>query len=300
VQDTQGLAMAVIAGSATLGPVGVLDYIASSTVPLAPAAGDQEALIKGYAEGMAKLRADYWKEKKVAEDRWPETVALVALATSPAKAPQVWSIELRKEQPSVMLIKRSVYLQGTYDSAASVLFGFRTDVIDALGKELKVGDQPVGEDAIYEILRSVKVLSPIDKLSTGVMPIQDAVELAVFLATVQIQMERFLPGEPYCGGPIDVMVLKTAPNPGILWFPRMRGDGAKTRNHLKLRSWPRRWVVCRKPSRKTTKLSSRRWDARIGECGGRFRPSGASGRNRSWHWRPMTERTLGSSFLSAR
>jgi hypothetical protein len=219
VQDTQGLAMAVIAGSATLGPVGVLDYIASSVVPRASATGDQEALIKGYADGVAKLRADYWKEKKVAEDRWPQTVALVAVATDVSRSPQVWSIELRTEQPSVVLIKRSVYLQGTYDSAASVLFGYRIDVIDALAKELKCGDQPVGEDAIYDILRSVKVLSPIDKLSTGVMPIQDAVELAVFLVTVQIQMERFLPGEPYCGGPIDVMVLKTAPNPEILWLP---------------------------------------------------------------------------------
>jgi len=41
--------MAVIARSATLGPVGVLDYIASSTVPRASATGDQEALIKGCA-----------------------------------------------------------------------------------------------------------------------------------------------------------------------------------------------------------------------------------------------------------
>ncbi len=219
VQDTQGFAMAVIAGSATLGPVGVLDYIASSAVPRASATGDQEALIKGYADGMAKLRADYWKEKKVAEDRWPHTVALVALAPTQSLSPQVWYIELRTEQPRVVLVKRSVYLDGAYDSAASLLYGFRTDVIDALGKELKVGDQPVGEDAIYQILRSVKVLSPIDKRSTSVMPIQDAVELAVFLATVQIQMERFLPGEPYCGGPIDVMVLKTAPNPGIIWLP---------------------------------------------------------------------------------
>lgn len=44
-------------------------------------------------------------------------------------------------------------------------------------------------------------------------------ELAVFLATVQIQMDRFLPGTPACGGPIDVLVLQTVPTRAIISFP---------------------------------------------------------------------------------
>ena len=77
----------------------------------------------------------------------------------------------------------------------------------------------MGPEALYGVIQSRKVLSPIDKLAVSVMPPQDAVDLAVFLATVQIQMERFLPGEPYCGGPIDVMVLQTAPAAKIIWLP---------------------------------------------------------------------------------
>jgi hypothetical protein len=219
VHDTDRLAMAAIAGSATLGPVGVLDYIASSAVPRAPAGGDQEALLKGFADGMAKLRAEFWRDKKLAEDRWPRTVVMLALAPTTTRSPQMWRIDLLKEEPSVSLIRIPVYLEGTYDSAMSLLYGYHGDVMDALAKELKIGEQTIGEEAIYDLLRSNKVLSPIDKLAVGVMPVQDAVELACFLATVQIQMERFLPGDPYCGGPLDVMVLKTAPSAEIVWLP---------------------------------------------------------------------------------
>lgn len=66
------------------------------------------------------------------------------------------------------------------------------------------------------------VLRPITKLNLWAIPIQDAIDLAVFLATVQEEMERFLPGSPVCGGPIDVMVLKMAPAPEIVSFPGKR------------------------------------------------------------------------------
>ena len=68
-------------------------------------------------------------------------------------------------------------------------------------------------------MENLKVLRPVDKLSLWSMPIQDAVELAVFLAKVQVEMDRFLPGTPACGGPIDVMVLRMVPNRDILIFP---------------------------------------------------------------------------------
>ena len=66
---------------------------------------------------------------------------------------------------------------------------------------------------------SCKILRPIEKINTSVMPVQDAIELAYFLASAQVQMDRFLPGDKACGGPIDVMVLKTAPSNEILWHP---------------------------------------------------------------------------------
>jgi hypothetical protein len=220
VQDHSGVAIAMVAGSGSLGPMGVLDYIASSSVPRDADPDQQEALIKEFAEGMAKLRAGYWHERKVAPDRWPYSVVILALAPTASLSPIVRQILFAGEQPQIVKITNQVYLEGSYDSAAAILYGVRTDIIDALGEELKVGGQAVGAEAIYEVLRkSKKVMRPIDKLSTAVMPIQDAVDLAVFLATCQVQMERFLPGEPVCGGPIDVMVLKTSPRREVLCFP---------------------------------------------------------------------------------
>ncbi len=219
VADTAELAMAVVAGSATLGPVSVMDYVASSAVPHGSDDAKQEAAIRDFAAGMAKLRATYWQEAKVTPDKWPATSVMLAVAPGYTKEPLTWHLLFRGEEAEVTLIQTRVYLEGSYDGAFSLLYGHRSDVMDDLARALKVGDQQVGEEAIYQALQSSKVIRPIDKLALRVMPVQDAVDLAVFLATTQVQMERFLPGEPYCGGPIDVMVLKSSPKREILWLP---------------------------------------------------------------------------------
>ncbi|MGN6109652.1 MAG: hypothetical protein ACTHU0_31380 [Kofleriaceae bacterium] len=68
-------------------------------------------------------------------------------------------------------------------------------------------------------MADLKLLRPIDKLNLWTMPLQDAIDLAVFLAHTQIEMDRFLPGLPACGGPIDVLVLRVVPDPEILSYP---------------------------------------------------------------------------------
>lgn len=70
-----------------------------------------------------------------------------------------------------------------------------------------------------EAIENSRELRPTEKLSLWSMPVQDAIDMAVFLATVQVHMDRFLPGTPACGGPIDAMVLQMAPEPGILTYP---------------------------------------------------------------------------------
>jgi hypothetical protein len=42
-------------------------------------------------------------------------------------------------------------------------------------------------------------LLTLDKLNLYAMPAQDAMELGEFLATVQVKMDRFLPGEAASG-----------------------------------------------------------------------------------------------------
>ena len=214
VRDTAGCAMAVVAGVADFGRISVMDYLASSEVPRPDTPEEQNAAIREFAAGMGKLRAIYWRESKVTADKWPITVVLLAVAPRYASQPAAWRIVFRAEEPDVINLMNPVYLEGSYDGAFSLLYGYRSDVMRDLAKTLSIDDTKV-----VEALDSPKVLRPIDKLPVGVMPIQDAVDLAVFLASTQVQMERFLPGEPLCGGPIDVMVLKAAPTREILWFP---------------------------------------------------------------------------------
>jgi hypothetical protein len=66
----------------------------------------------------------------------------------------------------------------------------------------------ITKEARLEAFSKMKVFRPIDKLNLWAMPVQDAIDMAVFLATVQVEMDRFLPGTPACGGPIDVMGLR--------------------------------------------------------------------------------------------
>jgi hypothetical protein len=77
----------------------------------------------------------------------------------------------------------------------------------------------IKQDRFDKAMTNLKVLRPIDKLNLWAIPIQDAIDLAVFLANVQVEMDRFLPGTPACGGPIDVMVLQTASGLSIQSFP---------------------------------------------------------------------------------
>jgi hypothetical protein len=214
VRDTAGYAMAVIAGAADLGRISVMDYVASSEVPRGENPDQQESATREFIGNMARLRAARWHEAKVSPDRWPVTVVLLAVAPSYANQPAVWRAVLRGEEPDVVRLTNRVYLEGSYDGAFSLLYGFRSDVMRDLVRALTID-----ETKLTEALDTLKILRPIDKLSVDVMPIQDAIDLAVFLATAQVQLERFLPGEPLCGGPIDVMVLKAAPTRETLWLP---------------------------------------------------------------------------------
>ncbi len=64
IRDKAGCAMAVVAGAADLGRISVMDYIASSEVPLANNADEQEAALQQFVAGMAQLRAAHWHEAR--------------------------------------------------------------------------------------------------------------------------------------------------------------------------------------------------------------------------------------------
>jgi len=217
VKDQSNTAMVVVTGSASLGRISFMDYIASSVVPGHSDAQKHDEAIRGFAEGMAKMRNAYWADVQV--ERWPDTVLMLAAVSPSSSEPIVWRIAYRGQGTTVGRIDNPVYFEGSYRNVFTLLYGYDFRLVTALADELKVGDQPVGIEALRQALGQLKILKPIDQLSVGVMPIQDAMDFAYFLASTQVQMERFLPGEPLCGGPIDLMVLKTAPIQDILWHP---------------------------------------------------------------------------------
>lgn len=199
-----------------LGNVTATDFIAARGENRATTPQEQETQIATLANEMAVIRADYWRQTQVPTDKWPVTVLMIATGAALGTPPRVWCVTFQGEQPGTIEILTTprLYLEGAYINAFTLIYGFDPQMIEGLQKKLGIPEADF-EDAWQKI----DVLRPIDKLSLGSMPIQDAIDLAVFIATTQVQMDRFLPGEPACGGPIDVMVLRTAPYPEILSFP---------------------------------------------------------------------------------
>jgi hypothetical protein len=216
VYDRAKVFMAVVAGTAQLGEIAATDFIASRDEIRSGSLTEQDRQLMALVEAMATLRAQYWQQFKIDEDHWPSTIVILATASAVGNSPRVWRVEFQRTEPEVQEILQEpwVWMEGAPSNVFTLLYGYDHTMLEALQKELGVS-----ETDFAAAWQRVKILRPIDKLSLGSMPIQDAIELAVFMATTQVQMDRFLPGTPVCGGPIDVMVLRTAPYVEILPFP---------------------------------------------------------------------------------
>lgn len=144
---------------------------------------------------------------------------MLAAPSPTSNLPRVWRIDLDGPGSDYdeVVKEPSVYLEGSYRETFGLLYGYDWDILGNLMAQLGVE-----VDKWQEAVRNLQTLRPIDKLNLWAMPLQDAIELSFFLATVQVQMDRFLPGTPVCGGPIDVMVLQTVPTRAILSFPGKR------------------------------------------------------------------------------
>lgn len=79
-------------------------------------------------------------------------------------------------------------------------------------KELGVPDDQIGP-AMNQIVSHLEV-----PLAPAPMPIQDAIDLAVFLVDATIMFSRFTPGAPTVGGPIEVAAITK--HEGFKWVRR--------------------------------------------------------------------------------
>jgi len=206
----------MVVGYANIGGVTATDFIMTQHMARSRSVQDQDQKISGLVTRMVEEKRTYWEKTKVAPNQWPGPTLTLATPAPDGKIPRIWKVNLRgaDSETSEILEQPEIRLEGSYDDVFSLLYGFEPEVLEGLANEAGVE-----KDRIWEALGNLKVLRPIDKLSLVSMPVQDAIDLAVFLAIVQVEMDCFLPGNPACGGPIDVMVLQMAPKPSIMSYP---------------------------------------------------------------------------------
>lgn len=216
VHDRSETIMAMIAGHSNIGQESAMDFFLSKDLHDLGVFGDQDQRLAKLIDSMVDQKKKFWEKIQVPQDEWRGPIILLAGPSTSGNSPRIWRIDLEGSgsQYSEILKEPGIYLEGSYNETFGLLYGYEPRVLDGLMKQLGIEN-----DKFDQALQNLKVLRPIEKLSLWSMPLQDAIELAVFLATVQIQMDRFLPGTPACGGPIDVMVLQTVPTRAILSFP---------------------------------------------------------------------------------
>lgn len=226
VHDRSQTLMAMVAGHANIGRVTATDFVSTQSLELPGSRENQDQQIASVVSAMVYRKRDYWATTQVPPENWPGPTVLLAAPWPAENIPRVWRVRLDGPESNVseILTEPGIRLEGSYDEVYGLLFGYEPSVLTGIRDELGVPP-----DRLKEAITNLKVLRPYDKLNLWAIPIQDAIDMAVFLANVQVQMDRFLPGTPACGGPIDVMVLQMAPQPGILAYP------GKTLHHPDLR-----------------------------------------------------------------
>ena len=215
VHDTSKTAMALFAGHVNIGQLSAIDFFMSSDLTDAYSA-NQEHVIERLVQNMNEKKREFWAQTDVEPANWPGPSVLVAAPAPGRASPRIWRIRLWGETGTFeeVLTNPGIMLEGSYNEVFGLLYGYHPEVLEGFADALNVK-----KDEVWAASQNLKVLRPLDKMNLWTMPIQDAIDLAVLLAKLQVQMDRFLPGEPACGGPIDVMVLQTSPSHAILTFP---------------------------------------------------------------------------------
>lgn len=214
VADLNRQFMGMIAGSANLLHGSVQDFLSRQEAPAVSLM--RENWLFGLVKQLTDERRQFWEGTQLPPDRWPGSTILLGAPTTDGRTIRAWRLELEGDSVECQEIlgDPGIRLEGSYREVFSLLYGYDNELMVSLRKGLRSKPERFGK-----AMRNLKVLKPIEKINLTVMPVQDAINLAVFLCEVQVQMDRFLPGEAACGGPIDVLVLQTAPVPGIIAYP---------------------------------------------------------------------------------
>lgn len=216
VHDRRKRLMALAAGHVNVGRAAATDIIASFNFRDCVDRQDEDNAITELLDQMNAQKHAYWSQTGAPPDEWPGPMLVLATPSHATAMPRVWSVSMSGAayEHREVLTEPNLLLEGSYMEVFALLYGLHLDMVKALGPALNLQ-----VEELVDAIGKMKVLRPLDKLNLAAMPLQDAIDLAVFLASVQIEMDRFLPGHPVCGGPIDVMALRMTPDPEILVYP---------------------------------------------------------------------------------
>lgn len=216
VKDHSSTAIAAFAGFSNIGEQNAVDYFARLHANLHLAAEARDPVVKDLAAAMVDERRRASEKYGFAFKEAPQTIALIAAPPVDRAAPRLWKIDLVGEEADVQEILNwpGVWVEGSAGITFALLHGLGGERLEAVRAKLSV------EPAVFgEAIKDTHSSSSVAKINFLTMPVQDAMDFALFCARVQVDMERFLPGIPACGGPIDLMTLEMAPDPTIRAFP---------------------------------------------------------------------------------
>lgn len=204
-----------IAGQGSFGDIQVSDIVKSYNAQPFTTRKEQDIDLIKLVSDMDTIRTSKYEEVGVSKENIPLTNLLFFSSDPEGRSARAWDVNWGSSDPQVLeiLTMPNVYLAGSCNDVITLLYGYCFAWIDEVATAIEVPGEKI-RNALNE-----KTLPPIRKLNLGVMPLQDAIDFAVFLVKVQIQMKRFLPGNPNCGGPIDIAVIYGLPRHEIKWMP---------------------------------------------------------------------------------
>jgi hypothetical protein len=215
VQDRSGSLIAAFAGYGNIGKQAAADYFSRLELAFPTATDAQDVRLRGIVDDMVTERKAFFKELNIPPGKIPQTSAMLAAASVDRLAPRIWRVSLEGETSSVIEILQNpgVWVEGSSDLALTLLYGHTGVQWEELRRALGVGG-----DEFEKAASKARQLAPINRINFWSMPVQDAIDFAVFICSVQVDMEKFLPGIPACCGPIDVMTLELAPETRVRVF----------------------------------------------------------------------------------
>lgn len=228
--DRSGTLMAMVVGDSRIGEVEAAAHIAAYEWPTLDDDAKQVQELEGFVKLLRTADGAFWDQRPDHERARREGTTLVlAIQRVSDRRPAIWKAEFGPgagSQPLLTAIDQRVWFDGSAEHVAALLLGTSPEPLAAIATRLNQVVPDLTAEMLCNAADQLRTTQdnavPLYRLAVDHMPVQDAVDLAVFLAEAQVTMERFLPameitpgGDIYwrqtCGGPIDALVLQPWP-----------------------------------------------------------------------------------------